>query len=176
MIIYLLKAELISEIIYFFENIKTDITTDYANCFLFSINPVFSFSFFVKLSTVYIVFSKMFDLNLLWTLQIPMYDFMHMQVMHPAGYLLGPRHHPVYRYSVFLILEQIKERPVRAELHHDAITRRFLRTHASELDYVRMVQLTEVSNIGFLQFGYFLHSYRLIVEYAGKYGALAAAT
>lgn len=48
---------------------------------------------------------------------------MHVQIVHAASYLLGPRHHPVNGDHVLLSLEQIKQRPVRAELHHYAKAR-----------------------------------------------------
>lgn len=45
-------------------------------------------------------------------------DLVHVQIMHAASDLLGPRHHPVNSDHVLLSLEQIKQRPVRAKLHH----------------------------------------------------------
>lgn len=57
---------------------------------------------------------------LLGALQVAMNDLVYVQIVHATGDLFGPRDHPIGGHHVLLVLDQIEQGTVGAELHHDA--------------------------------------------------------
>ena len=99
---------------------------------------------------------------------------LRVKIVHPGGDLLGPRHHPIGGDDLLLLLEEVGEGAVGAELHDDAEARG-LRAHPFELDDVGVVEFAQVSDVGFFDVEDLLDGDGLVVEHAGEDDALAAA-
>lgn len=97
-----------------------------------------------------------------------------MQILHPAGDLLGPRDHPGGGDHALLVLQELVQGPVRTELHYDAEAGG-LGADALELHDVGVVELAQVPDVRLLDVGDFFDGDRLVVELAREDGALAAA-
>lgn len=84
---------------------------------------------------------------LLGTFKISVNNLMRVQVVHPAGNLLGPHCNPVNCDVIFLILEQIEQSSIWTELHNDPEV--FLGSAKTlKLNNIRMVQLLQYPQIG----------------------------
>ena len=60
--------------------------------------------------------------DLLWRFEVAVDDFIPMQMLHPRGDLMRPDRHQG-RGDLFILLNEIVQRPVLAVFHHEAVTR-----------------------------------------------------
>ena len=60
--------------------------------------------------------------DLLWRFEVAVDDFIPVQMLHPRGDLMRPDRHQG-RGDLFVLLNEIVQRPVLAVFHHEAVTR-----------------------------------------------------
>ena len=77
--------------------------------------------------------------KVLGTLEIAVDDLVRVEVVHAAGDLHGPVEGEPRRNGAAAVAQQVVQRPVRTELHDDAVARRF-RTHAPVRDHGRYLE------------------------------------
>lgn len=84
---------------------------------------------------------------LLWTLQIPMYNLMVVQIGHALGNLLSPLEDLLGRTS-HAAAQKIIQRPILTELHYDAVNR-WLAYNPLETYDVLVIQFPKMFKICF---------------------------
>lgn len=94
--------------------------------------------------------------------------------MHATGDLFGPGYNLSGRNAIVLFLKHVVQGTVRAELHHNAITWR-LSANTFKLHNIRMIQFSQIANVGLLQFLHLFHGYIFVFVLAVENNTLSAA-